>query len=136
MNCEVISKLIENPSQDSPFRLSIADIKQIHLSSKRVLNEVGFTINNPEAIDLLVDNGSQLKNGRIYLPNDLIEDCIHQCPSKVDLIGRKSQLSLGNGNLYIHNMGGARDVLDTPASNLRPATAKDVGDSARLLDSA
>jgi trimethylamine--corrinoid protein Co-methyltransferase len=126
--------LIKNPVKDPLFSLSLPDIERIHRSSLRILNEVGFFINNKEAIDLLVDNGSLYRNGRIYLPINLIEKCIQQCPPNVELIGRESKLTLGNGNLYIHNMGGARDVLDSPESNIRSATAKDVEESTRLLD--
>jgi trimethylamine--corrinoid protein Co-methyltransferase len=51
------------------------------------------------------------------------------------LRGRNGSIKvLGDGNLYWHNLGGARDVYDPRSGKRRPARLRDVCDSTRLLD--
>jgi trimethylamine--corrinoid protein Co-methyltransferase len=44
------------------------------------------------------------------------------------------EITLGDGNLHVHNTGGAREVQDRPGSSLRPANCSDVAQSTRLMD--
>ena len=72
---------------------------------------------------------------RVRIPSDLVEWAIAQCPRQVTLRGRGGQcVTLGDGSLSWHNVGGARDVYDPRTGRRRPATVQDVRDSARLLD--
>jgi trimethylamine--corrinoid protein Co-methyltransferase len=52
----------------------------------------------------------------------------------VTLVGREKQVILGGTGLHVHNLGGARDVLDVKSGKLRPAEASDLVDSTRLMD--
>jgi trimethylamine--corrinoid protein Co-methyltransferase len=71
----------------------------------------------------------------VRIPSDLVEWAIAQCPRQVTLRGRGGQtVTLGDGSLSWHNVGGARDVYDLRTGRRRPATVQDVRDSARLLD--
>jgi len=50
---------------------------------------------------------------RVRIPSDLVEWAIAQCPRQVTLRGRGGQtVTLGDGSLSWHNVGGARDVYD------------------------
>ncbi|HSF79741.1 MAG TPA: trimethylamine methyltransferase family protein [Anaerolineales bacterium] len=110
------------------------EILKVHQASLRVLHEVGILLDDPKAFTLLMENGAKVLDDRVLLPPDLILKCLQSCPSNVVLRGRKSEIQLGSGWLHVHNLGGARDVLDEPGSNIRPATSDDVAQSARLLD--
>lgn len=116
------------------FTLSQEEIEDVHQATLRVLSEVGILLENAEARSILFDHGAREHQGRICLPPDLVETCLGRCPNQVTLDGRGGQVTLGDGGLYVHNLGGARDVLDSPDGDLRPATADDVAESARLLD--
>lgn len=116
-----------------PF-LTQADILDIHHASLRVLSEVGILLDDLEAHDLLRAHGASERNGRICLPGELVETCLAGCPPEAVLRGREGEVRLGNHALNVHNLGGARDALDTPNGSLRPATAGDVAQSTRLLD--
>lgn len=114
--------------------LDDADIHQAHEATLRILWEVGILLDDPEARGLLFDSGAVERNGRMCLPPELVEKCVRLCPHTVRLRGRGGEVLLGDGELYVHNLGGARDVMDAPGADLRPANAADVAESARLLD--
>lgn len=114
--------------------LSHNDLEQIHRASLRVLSEVGIQIDDPQAILLLTKQGAHEEFGRIHLPASLVEGCLAGCPQQVTLQGREKQITLGSGDLHIHNLGGARDVFDWRTGSLSPASVKDIAESTRLLD--
>lgn len=114
--------------------LSNEEIIAIHNATLRVLSEIGILLDDPTAREVLFDNGCWLEQGKIRFPTDLVEACLNLCPPEVRLEGRNSQVTLGDGSLHVHNLGGARDVYDPPTRSLRPATAIDVAESTRLMD--
>lgn len=129
--------MTQSPPQSNPFVLNFLSdqqILEIHQSTLRVLSEVGIVLDHPQARSLLLDHGSHSHKDRICLPADLVEKSLRQCPNQVKICGRQGEVTLGDGHLHIHNLGGARDVLDHPGGDIRPATAEDVAESARLLD--
>jgi trimethylamine--corrinoid protein Co-methyltransferase len=114
--------------------LTPEDILAIHHATLRILSEVGILLQDEEARTLLFDHGAREVNGRICLPPDLVEGCIARCPRRVTVQGRGGRVELGAGEMHVHNLGGARDVLDKPGGDPRPAIARDLAESARLLD--
>ena len=109
-------------------------VEEIHQASLSVLSEIGILIDDPEAKALLIDHGAKEAKDRLYIPPELVEACLRQCPEQVRLRGRGSEVLLGDGSLHVHNMGGARDVIDPLNNQLRPATSADVAESTRILD--
>ena len=116
-----------------PF-LSHQDIQAIHQSTLYVLSEIGIILDDKYAREIFQDNGCREAKGRICIPPELVERCLGNLPHQVVLRGRSGEAILGDGELHIHNLGGARDVLDVPNGKLRPAATSDVAQSARLLD--
>lgn len=114
--------------------LTQSELEQIHQSSLRVLAEAGILIDDTESRSLLQDHGARVQGERLFIPAEMVEACLRSCPSEVILRGREGEVRLGDGTLHVHNLGGARDVLDEPEGALRPALAADVAESARLLD--
>jgi len=114
--------------------LSEETLLAMHQSSLRVLCETGFMIDDKEATQLLCAHGAWVKRGRLCLPPQLIENCLQDCPKEVVLQGRAEKITLGDGGLYVHNMGGARDVYELTGGRLRPATCRDVAESTLLMD--
>jgi trimethylamine--corrinoid protein Co-methyltransferase len=114
--------------------IALEDVEAIHLASLRVLAETGILIDDPEGRRLFLEHGCQEIKGRVCLPPELVETCLSRCPESVTLKGRGQEVTLGDGSLHVHNMGGARDVIDPLHNQLRPATRMDVAESTRLLD--
>lgn len=116
------------------INLSKIDLLAVHEATLRVLADVGIMLDDPESKSLLFDNGAIEKNQRVCIPPELVEKCLQQCPTQVELIGREQKIILGDGNLHVHNLGGARDVYEPSTGLLRPATCQDIAISSRLMD--
>jgi trimethylamine--corrinoid protein Co-methyltransferase len=115
--------------------LSESEVEAIHLATLRILSEVGILLEHPQARELLSAEGAVLRGERVLLPPELVETSIARCPSQVRVAGRGGSVkTLGDGSLYFHNLGGARDIYDPLSGGHRPAVLQDVRDATRLLD--
>jgi len=115
--------------------LTDEEVKAIHQATLRILSEVGIVLTQPEAREILIGAGATVRDQRVLLPPDLVQQAVAQCPHQVAIRGRGGQTAvLGDGTLHWHNLGGARDVYTPHTGQRRPATVQDVCDSARLLD--
>jgi len=71
----------------------------------------------------------------VYFPPDLVMDSIQKANKRPSVRGRNGQVNeLGSGNLYFHNLGGARDVFDARTGTRHVATNEDACNAIRLLD--
>ncbi len=115
--------------------LTEQEIEAIHTATLRILNEVGIVLTEPQAREMLTGAGAKVQGERVYLPPDLVERTVAQCPSKVTLHGRSGEAKVwGDGSLQWHNLGGAHSVYEPRTGARRPAMLQDVRDSTRLLD--
>ena len=115
--------------------LSDEDIKAMHEATLQVMSEIGIIWTHKPSLDILTEAGCTIKENRVYFPPDLVMDCIATANKRPVIRGRNGQVNeLGAGNLYFHNLGGARDVFDARTGTRRIATDQDVIDAARLLD--
>ena len=118
------------------------EIEAVHAATLRILGEVGIVLGEPEALKLLLDAGARQQQGRLLLPETLVEWALAQCPHTISLRGRcwsnppvaGGAITLGGGSLHWHNLGGARDVFEPKTQSLRSAGVEDVIKAARLLD--
>ena len=115
--------------------ISAEDVESIHQATLRVLSEVGIILSHARVRDLLLDAGASLKEDRVLLPPEMVENSIKHCGKETALTGRNGEeIVIGNGSLHWHNLGGAREVYDQVSAQARPAYLQDVRDSTRLLD--
>jgi trimethylamine--corrinoid protein Co-methyltransferase len=115
--------------------LSQEEVKAIHETTLYILCEVGYVWTHKASLDILTGAGCKIKGNRVYFPPELVEASIKKAGKKITLKGRGGTVkTLGDGNLYFHNLGGARDVYDAKTNTRRTATEQDVKDATRLLD--
>ncbi len=115
--------------------LSPQEVEAVHQATLRILSEVGVSLNHAGGRKILTDAGARVEKDRVLIPPELVEKCIAQCPPKVSVRGRGGSVkTLGDGNLYFHNLGGARDIFDYATGQKRFASLQDVRDATRLLD--
>jgi trimethylamine--corrinoid protein Co-methyltransferase len=115
--------------------LSDAEVEALHQATLRILSEVGVTLTHPGARQMLAEYGASVQNERVCLPPELVEACITKCPQQVSVRGRGGTVkTLGDGSLYFHNLGGARDIYDPVTGEHRFAVLQDLRDATRLLD--
>lgn len=115
--------------------LSDDDIQAMHEATLRVLNEAGVFWTHKPSLEILQDAGCTVKGNRVFFPPDLVIDSIAKADKRPVIRGRNGQVNeLGGGNLYFHNLGGARDVFDAKTGTRHVATVQDSKDAVRLLD--
>ena len=115
--------------------LSAESVEHIHHATLRILAETGVSIKHAGARDMLTAHGARIEKERILIPPELVEKCIADAGKRITIRGRGGMTkTLGDGNLYFHNLGGARDVIETDTGNKHYATVQDLIDSTRLLD--
>jgi trimethylamine--corrinoid protein Co-methyltransferase len=115
--------------------LSDNDVKAMHEATLKVMGEVGIIWTHKPSLDILLEAGCTMNGNRVLMPPDLVMDCVAKANKRPKIRGRNGTINeLGGGNLYFHNLGGARDVFDARTNTRRIATDQDVIDSTRLLD--
>jgi trimethylamine--corrinoid protein Co-methyltransferase len=111
------------------------ELSSIHDATLRILSEVGIVLTHPEAREILKAAGASTHGDRVLLPSDLVEREVARCPHRVLVRGRDGgTVTIGDGNLHWHNLGGARDVYDFRTGQRRAANVQDLCNSSRLLD--
>jgi trimethylamine--corrinoid protein Co-methyltransferase len=112
-----------------------AQVDAIHHATLRIMSETGIAVKHAGARDLLSAHGARVEKERILIPPELVEKCIAEAGKRVSIRGRGGAVkTLGDGNLYFHNLGGARDVIETDTGKKHFATVQDIVASTRLLD--
>lgn len=115
--------------------LSDEDVQAMHKATLQVLSDVGVIWTHKPSLKILTDAGCAVKENRVYFPPDLVMNSVAQAHKRPCIRGRDETVhTLGDGNVYFHNLGGARDVYDARTGTRRIATEQDVIDSTRLLD--
>jgi trimethylamine---corrinoid protein Co-methyltransferase len=115
--------------------LSDDDVKAMHEATLHIMSEIGIIWTHKPSLDILTGADCTIKGNRVYFPPQLVEDCVTKANKRVNIKGRNGvENTLGGGNLYFHNLGGARDVFDAKTGTRRIATEQDVIDATRLLD--
>lgn len=115
--------------------LSNEDIQAMHEATLQILSEVGVIWTHQPSLEILTDAGCTIQGNRVYFPPDLVMDSIAKANKRPSVRGRNGQVNeLGGGNLYFHNLGGARDIFDARTGTRHIATDEDARNAIRLLD--
>ena len=115
--------------------LSEQDVQAMHEATLRVLNEAGVFWTHKPSLEILQSAGCTVRENRVFFPPDLVMDSVAKANKRPVIRGRNGQINeLGNGTLYFHNLGGARDVFDARTGTHHTATTQDAKDAVRLLD--
>jgi len=115
--------------------ISDDDVEAIHQATLRILDETGIILTLPEAVEMLEGKGARVKDDRVMIPPDTVEEVLSHCVGAFTTRGRTGQeVTIGGDKLHWHNLGGARDIYDPKTNTTRHATLQDVRDSTKLLD--
>ena len=106
--------------------LSDDDVKAMHEATMRIMQDIGIIWTHVPSLDILTDAGCTIKGNRVCFPPELVMDSVAKANKRPVIRGRNGQVNeLGSGNLYFHNLGGARDVFDARTSTHHAATHED-----------
>jgi trimethylamine--corrinoid protein Co-methyltransferase len=131
--------MIKGGIEGGKYRLlSKEEIKIIHESSLKILQQTGIKSENEEILNHFSKIGADVdfKEGMIKFSPALVEDAINKAASKVLLCGReeKNDLVLEGKRVYCGTGGAALNVLDLETGEKRKAVLKDIADIAKLVD--
>ncbi len=115
--------------------LSDADVQAMHEATLKVMSEIGIIWTHKPSLDILLQAGCKMKDNRVLMPPDLVMDSVAKANKRPKIRGRNGTVNeLGGGNLFFHNLGGARDVFDARTGTHHTATTEDCVNAVRLLD--
>jgi trimethylamine--corrinoid protein Co-methyltransferase len=118
--------------------LSEDSIAKIHQSTMQVIEEVGFEVNSPTALELFEKAGARVDRGkrRVCLSQDKVIELIRKAPPEVRLCGQdaKHDILLGGNRVYTGTGGTALYVYEPVTDLKRLATLEDLKRFARLVD--
>ena len=113
-------------------------IEAMHTASLALLERAGVRVESPAARRLFEQAGcSAGRQERLLVPRQLVEEAVSALPQRYTLVARGAGHSLeidpAPAQIYVHNMGGARDVADAKTGIGRRATIADQGDLTRIM---
>ncbi len=116
--------------------LSEDDIAQIHDTSMRVFEEVGFQVNSDKALAFFRGAGAEVDDHIVRLPREKVMELLARAPSEVTLYGRQPEqnITLGGARVYAGTGGTALNVIDSSSGERRRATLHDLKQIAKLVD--
>jgi trimethylamine--corrinoid protein Co-methyltransferase len=115
-----------------------AALDAIHTASLALLERAGVRVESPAAAEILVEAGCIAAAGdRVLIPAGVVEEALARRPERYSLAARDPAKSLAMdpepAQTYVHNLGGARDVIDPRTGAGRRATARDQRLATRVM---
>jgi len=117
--------------------LSDSEREHVHARTAEVLADLGLRVDSERGRQILVDAGATVgADGRVRIPQRLLEESIEAAPKALALGGRRPgwEFPLNAGEFTLLADGGATRVYDCTLGDLRPATDDDWVTSTRLQD--
>jgi len=113
-------------------------IEAIHRASLALLERAGVRVDSEQARDVLIEAGCVPgSNGRLHVPARVVEEAVAACLPAYELVardpGRSIAVDAGPGPTFVHNMGGARDMIDVRTGAGRRATLHDQAELTRVM---
>ncbi|MEI2804835.1 trimethylamine methyltransferase family protein [Albidovulum sp.] len=118
--------------------LSGTDLTRIHHAALDILADTGIAGASEEVIAIATERGAALSaEGRLVFPAALVEDLLTGAAREYVIHSRDpahADLHVGGGRVHYATSGEAVSVLDFESRSYRPATLRDVFDTARVTD--
>ena len=117
--------------------LSDVDIEAIYKTALRLLSDLGMGEVPDRLRKVLLAHGAyERADGRVQLPNSLVEAAIATAPKQFVFHGRDPERSIevGGDKVYFGTGGAAVQTLDLETEKYRPSTLEDLHNFTRLQD--
>jgi len=116
--------------------LSDEGVKALHKATLEILEETGVEMQDPQGRDLLLEAGARESDGRIKIPEKLVDEAIESAPSLIPIYDRLGNLAmpLELGNVFFGSGSDTNFTFDLMTGERRRTTTQDVENLARLCD--
>jgi len=111
-------------------------IKRIHHTALRILEEIGLKVELEEALQVYRRGGARIEGNTVRIPASAVEQALQVVPRTFLMAGREAQhdLSIENKRVYMGTGGAALTVLDLDTGVARPGALRDIAQLAQLVD--
>ncbi len=128
-------------SKDERLRLTVLSeeqIKSLHEATLDILADTGVFVENPEAMDLLYQNGAKVKDNRVYIPERLLNKALESVPNQIRLYDRNGEprLEVHGSNVYFGGWVENLYIYDMENGKLRSPVLDDLEYTAIICDRA
>lgn len=116
--------------------MSRSDAEEIHAEALRVLSTIGVFFEDKGVEEIVVRAGGVRRDGRVLLPESLVEDSLKTVPRRIRLYDRDGNLVavLGEGARVFNPGSAAIRILDYGATEPRSPTLADLKNLVVLAD--
>ncbi len=116
--------------------LSRDEVEDIHSKAISLLESVGVFFDDKGIEKFLLDNGLELKNGRVLFREEVVREALSKAPRRIPLYDREGNLVsvLGEGKTIFDPGSAAIRILDFGSSEPRNPQLKDLKDLVVLVD--
>lgn len=118
--------------------LTAEQVRVLHESTLKLLEDTGVLIATPEIQDDLEDLGASVdrQTDVVRISASVVEEAIKRAPSRIVLHGRTEEhdLTLEGKTVHTHTTGGPAYFFDLETGERRRALKRDIEDAARLVD--
>jgi trimethylamine--corrinoid protein Co-methyltransferase len=127
------------PIPTKPVQLDILNkeqIRELHYATLEILRETGVKMQDPQGRELLLEAGAWEADGRIKIPEKVVQDALDSAPSRIPMHDRLGNLTmpLELGKVFFGSGSDTIYTLDIESGERRRTTNQDVEDFARLCD--
>lgn len=132
-----MSKQPALPTRQPTLRvLSDAQVRALHNATLTILDEIGVEMQDPQGRQLLLDAGARESDGRVKVPERLVDAAIASAPSRILMHDRLGNLAmpLELGKVFFGAGSDTTFTLDLETGERRRALAKDAQHISRLID--
>ena len=118
--------------------LSQDEIQQIHLATLEILENIGVTVNSPQALTILDKGGATVDGTRrlVKIPSHLVEETLRSAPKRIVLCGRKSRndIKLENGRVHFGMGSTTLHIIDPTTWERKTARREYIAQAVRVAD--
>lgn len=121
--------------------LTEEDIQRIHQATLQILAQTGIWFHDsPEATELLEKNGCKVNNGRVFFPEQLVEENLSKLPDRNTIrfvntvTGFGDDITLKQGESHFCSIGTPYYIYDFEKKTQRDCVLEDVYDKFLILN--
>lgn len=116
--------------------LSDEGVRALHQASLDILETTGVEMQDPQGRDLLLEAGAWESDGRVKIPERIVEKALTSAPSRIPMCDRLGRLAmpLELENVFFGSGSDTTFTLDVESGERRRAAAQDAENMARVVD--
>lgn len=118
--------------------LSVKEVERIHNTSLKILEEVGFMVDNQFALELLRDFGCEVDfdSKIVRVDRNLLLRTIKKAPARIGLCGRNedNEVFIEANKTFYSNGGTAVKMMDLDDGQRRDAVLMDLAQISKIID--